>query len=202
MKSIIDLTQSYTFSKFFDLKIEVKDLAIDFGYGFSRKKLNLAKFEGELDRIKETKDRINEILPYVSLANETARREFLISPIILDFIHYTKCEVRIEYQIKVTEQLQGYFDYLIEKEQNLLIIEAKKGDLDYGCTQLVAQLIALDKWQTNEQQTHIIGAVTTGQIWQFCRLNRLEKNIEQGLEIYRVPEDLELLMRLLIQALI
>ncbi len=202
MKSIIDLTQSYTFSKFFELKIEPKDLARDFGYNLSRKQLNLPHFEGELDRIMQLKERIEEILPYVSLSNETARRELLISPVIIDLIHYTKSEVRIEYQIKVTDQLQGYFDYLIEKEQKLLVIEAKKGDLDYGFTQLVAELIALDKWQENDSQTNIIGAVTTGKIWEFAQLNRSEKQIIQGWESYRIPEDIEDLIRILIQAII
>ncbi len=201
MKSIINLSESYTFSKYFDLKIEPKDLAQSFGYDFTRKRLNLPQFEGELDRIVELKDRIEEILPYVSLANETARREILISPVILSLIHYTKSDLRIEYFIKVNDQLQGYLDYLLEKQQNLLVIEAKKGDLDYGFTQLVAELITLDKWQENEQQIYIIGAVSTGQIWQFARLDRLKKHIEQGLQIYRVPDDLESLMRILVQPL-
>jgi hypothetical protein len=201
MRSIIDPDQPYTFSKFFELRIEPKDLAKYFGYSFERKRLKLPQFEGELDRIQETKDHINEILPYVSLTNETARREFLISPILLDFIHYTKCEIRIEYAIKVTEQLQGYLDYLIEKEQKLLVIEAKKEDLDYGMTQLVAELIALDQWQENDQQTYLIGAVTTGKIWEFARLNRTKKHIEQGLESYLIPDNLEPLMRILVQAL-
>jgi hypothetical protein len=202
MKPIIDFQQSYTFSKYFEMKIEAKDLAREFGYSFSRKYLNLPQFEGELDRIEQTKERILEILPYASLSSETARREILISPVIFDLVHYTKSEISIEYQIKVTEQLQGYFDYLLEKKQDLLVIEAKKADLDYGMTQLFAELIALDKWQENEKQTEIIGAVTTGKVWEFAKLNRLEKNIEQGLESYLLPDDLETLMRMLVQALI
>jgi hypothetical protein len=202
MKSIIDFQQSYTFSKYFEMKIEAKDLAREFGYIFSRKYLNLPQFQGELDRIEQTKERINEILPYVSLNNETARREILVSPLIFDLVHYTKSEVRIEYQIKVNDQLQGYFDYFLENKNNLLVIEAKKDDLDYGMTQLCAELIALDQWQEKEEQTEIIGAVTIGQVWEFAQLNRLEKTIEKGLDLYRVPEDLEPLMRILINALI
>lgn len=183
------------------MKIEAKDLAREFGYSFSRKYLNLPQFQGELDRIIELKERINEVLPYASLSSETARREILVSPVILDLIHYTKSEIYIEYLIKVTEQLQDYLDYLLNNKQELLVIEAKKGDLDYGMTQLFAELIALDQWQENEKQTQIIGAITTGKIWEFARLNRLNKHIEQGLENYRVPEDLEPLMRILVQAL-
>ena len=38
-------------------------------------------------------------------------------------------------------------------------------------------------------------------IWEFARLDRSKKHIEQGLESYRVPEDIEPLMRILIDAL-
>ncbi len=202
MHSILNLNQSYTFSKYFEMGISTQDLAKEFGYSFSRQRLNLSQYQDELDYLQLLEKRLNEVLPYFDLANETSRREVLISPIILDLVHYTKSQVRIEYQIKVNEQLQGYFDYLIENKQNLLVIEAKKADLDYGMTQLFAELIALDLWQENQEQTQIIGAVTTGKIWEFARLNRSNKLIEQGLESYRVPEDLEPLMRILIQALI
>ncbi|MEM7066192.1 MAG: hypothetical protein AAF572_23875, partial [Cyanobacteria bacterium P01_B01_bin.77] len=165
------------------------------------KKLNLSQYQQDLDRIDQLKDRIEEILPYASLSSEAARRELLISPLILDLVHYTKSEIFIEYSIKVNEQLQGYVDYFLNSSSNLLIIEAKKEDLDYGMTQLITELIALEKWQDSKQQTHLIGAVSTGKIWEFARLNRDKKTIEQGLESYRVPEDIEPLIRILVQAL-
>ncbi|ERT04059.1 hypothetical protein M595_5999 [Lyngbya aestuarii BL J] len=198
---IINPEQSYTFSKIFELKIEPKDLAKYFGYSFSRTKLNLSQYQGDLDRVDQLKERIEEILPYASLSSEQARREILISPLIFDLIHYTKSEIFIEYSIKVSEQLQGNLDYFLENVNSLLVIEAKKEDLDYGMSQLIAELIALEQWQENKQQTHLVGAVTTGKIWEFARLNREQKQIEQGLESYRVPEDIEPLMRILVQAL-
>ena len=198
---ILNPEQSYTFSKIFELKIEPKDLANYFGYSFGRKKLNLDLYQGKLDRIQQLKERIEEVLPYASLSSETARREILVSPVILDLVHYTKSEIFIEYSIKVSEQLQGYLDYLLESSNSLLVIEAKKENLDYGMTQLMAELIALEQWQENKEQNYLIGAVTTGKIWEFARLNRENKKIEQGLESYRVPEDLEALMGILVQVL-
>jgi len=192
---------SYTFSKIFELKLIAEELAAEFGYTFSRKRLNLPQHSGDLDRITDLKDRIEEALPYVNLSTETARREILISPVILDLIHYTKAEVRIEYPIKVSEQLQGYLDYFLQKQHQLLVIEAKKGDLDFGFTQLTAQLIALDKWEAETPVSHILGGVTTGKIWEFGLLNRQTKHIDQGLDSYRVPDDLEPLMRILVYAL-
>ena len=199
---IIDPNQSYTFSKYFEMGISAQDLAEEFSYQFSRKRLNLKQYQGELDELNKLETRLNEILPYFDLANETSRREVLISPIILDLVHYTKSQVRIEYQIKVNEQLQGYLDYLINSKKNLLVIEAKKQDLDFGFTQLCAELIALDNWEKTGNQEILIGAITTGTIWEFGRLNRTQKYIEQGLDLYRVPDDLEPLMRILVQALL
>ncbi|MDY7024535.1 MAG: hypothetical protein SWJ54_24830, partial [Cyanobacteriota bacterium] len=98
-------------------------------------------------------------------------------------------------------QLQGNLDYLLEKSSHLLVIEAKKEDLDYGMSQLIAELIALEHWQENRRKKYLIGAVTTGKIWEFARLNCEKKQIEQGLESYRVPEDIESVMRILVQAL-
>jgi hypothetical protein len=121
---------------------------------------------------------------------------------VLELVHYTKAQLRIEYPIKVSEQLQGYFNYLIRGHTELLVIEAKREDLDYGFTQLVAEMIALDQWERTPDQPILIGAVTTGKIWQFGRLDRARKLIQQGLEQYRVPEDLEPLMRILVATLL
>jgi hypothetical protein len=53
----------------------------------------------------------------------------------------------------------------------------------------------------DSQQPYLVGAVTTGKIWEFAQLDRINKHLDQGLESYRVPEDLDPLMRILVQAL-
>jgi hypothetical protein len=202
MSSILTPQQPYTFSKIFDLKIAADDLANEFGYTFKRDRLSLPQYQDELDRLLDLRLRIEEILPYVDLASEASRREILIAPVLTEVVHYTKAELRIEYPIKVSEQLQGYFDYLLKSKTDLLVIEAKRQDLDYGFTQLVAEMIALDRWERTPQQATLLGAVTTGKIWEFGVLHRESKHIEQGLDSYRVPEDLDSLMRILVQALL
>ncbi|MDJ1170233.1 hypothetical protein PMG71_12405 [Roseofilum sp. BLCC_M154] len=199
---ILDPEISYTFSQLSSLRIEAKDLAHQLGYGFKREWLNLSQYEGELDRAEQTRSRIEEALPYVSLSTETARREVLIAPILLDVVYYTQSELKIEYPIKVTEQLQGSLDYLLEGKDRLLIVEAKKEDLDYGFTQLVAELVALDQWEKSTDQDRFVGAITTGKIWEFATLDRTAKTIQQGLNSYRVPEDIETLLRILVFTLI
>lgn len=202
MSKLLNPNQSYTFRKIFELRIEPDDLATEFGYTLERTRLNLPQYHGELERLEELRSRIEEVLPYVSLASETSRREVLISQVVLDLVRYTKAQLRIEYPIKVTEQLQGYLDYFLRSEAELLVIEAKREDLDYGFTQLVAEMIALDQWDRTPEQSVLLGAVTTGTVWQFGCLHRETKEIEQGLNLYRVPDDLDLLMRILVQSLL
>ncbi|MGJ5675311.1 MAG: hypothetical protein ACR9NN_17150 [Nostochopsis sp.] len=204
--SILDSNQSYTFSRYFELGFEASELANEFGYSLTRRVLNLPQFPDELDRLGELRDRIEEVLPFVPLTNELARREILISRVVTELIHYTQAELRIEYSLKVSNWLQGNLDYLlrVNSVNQLLVIEAKYEDLTRGFTQLVAELVALDQWEgatTVNQQPVLIGVVSTGTIWQFGRLDRNRKHFEQGINSYRVPEDLEQVMRILVAAL-
>jgi predicted metallo-beta-lactamase superfamily hydrolase len=63
---ILNPNETYTFSKFFDLNAEADDIVADFGYSLSREKLNLPLYSGELGRLQELRDRIEEILPFVN----------------------------------------------------------------------------------------------------------------------------------------
>ncbi len=202
MSKILDVNQSYTFSQIFELKIEPDDLAAEFGYTFQRTRLNLPQYVGALSRLEDLRSRLEAVMPYVSLTNETSRREVFVSQVILEVVQQTKAQLKIEYPIKVTEQLKGILDYLLKSKTELLVIEAKREDLDYGFTQLVAEMIALDQWDRSPVQPQLLGAVTTGQIWRFGLLDRATKHIEQGLDLYRVPDDLDILIRILIQALV
>ncbi len=164
----------------------------------------MRQYQSELDRLQERQSRLEEILPYLDLTNEQSRREMLIAPVMADLIHYTRAQLRIEYFIKVSNQLQGALDYLLRTTTNLLVVEAKQEDLTNGFTQMAVELIALDQWEkclSVEQQPQLFGAVSTGTIWQFGILHRQDKLITQQLTLYRVPTDLEPLTRILIAAL-
>lgn len=91
-------------------------------------------------------------------------------------------------------------DYYLRTKTNLIVIEAKQADINKGFTQLGTEMIALDKW-TDSTQTEILGAVTTGNVWQFGILYRQTQNIEQGINLYRVTEELEIVVRILLAAL-
>jgi len=198
---LLDPNRSYTFSNYFELGFAVDDLVAEFGYSFERKFLDLPQYSGTLDRITELKQRIEEVLPYVDLENETTRREILIAPIITDLIHYSRAKLRIEYSIKVDNKLQGNLDYYLRSQNNLIVIEAKQADINKGFTQLTTEMIALDKW-TDSTQAEILGAVTTGNVWQFGILYRQTQSIEQAINLYRVTEELEVVVRTMLAALL
>lgn len=197
---LLEPTRSYTFSNYFELGFAVDDLMAEFGYSFERKFLTLPQYLGTLDRLADLKQRIEEVLPYVDLENEATRREILIAPIITDLIHYSHAKLRIEYSIKVDNKLQGNLDYYLRTQTNLIVIEAKQADINRGFTQLATEMIALDKW-TDSTQTEILGAVTTGNVWQFGILYRQTQHIDQAINLYRVTEELEEVVRILLAAL-
>ncbi|HEY9803918.1 MAG TPA: hypothetical protein V6D25_26500 [Leptolyngbyaceae cyanobacterium] len=198
---LLEPNRSYTFSNYFELGFPVDDLVAEFGYSFERKFLNLPEYSGKLDRIADLKQRIEEVLPFVDLENEATRREILIAPIVTELIHYSRARLRIEYNIKVDNKLQGNLDYYMRTSTNLIVIEAKQADINRGFTQLATEMIALDKW-TDSTQSEILGAVTTGNIWQFGILYREKQSIQQAINLYRVTEELEIIVRILLAVLI
>jgi hypothetical protein len=198
--TILQPGQSYTFRQYFEMNYEPEDILAEFGYTLQRSFLALPQSTAHLDRLDDLKMRIAESLPYISLTSEAARRELLIAPLLLDVVHYTQAQLRIEYPLTVTDQLKGSLDYYLYSVGKLLVIEAKNADLAKGFTQLAVELIALDKWTENDQPM-LLGAVSTGDIWQFGVLHREPKQIQQGLTLYRVPDDLESLVRIIVNIL-
>lgn len=197
---ILHPDRSYTFRSYFEMSFEPEDILAEFGYSFKRASLNLEQSTVKLERLTNLRNRIEESLPYISLTSEAARRELLIAPILLDLVQYTHAQLRIEYPLTVTNQLKGSLDYYLYSARRLLIVEAKNADLSRGFTQLAVELIALDQWSDSNELT-VQGAVSTGDIWQFGLLHREYKQITQCLNLYRVPADLEELLRILIAIL-
>jgi hypothetical protein len=194
---IIDSNQSYTFADYFKLNYEPDEIIEYFGYNFQSQSLTLPTTQQNLERLTDLKNRIEESLPYISLTSETARREFLIAPVIMELIHYTHAKVRVEYGLNINNQLKGVVDYYIKADNQLLVIEAKNADLERGIVQLAVELIAFDNWSPIDHPI-LYGAVSIGNIWQFVILHRESKQITQDLNLYRVPNDLEPLMKILV----
>jgi hypothetical protein len=197
---IIQPEQSYTFSDYFKLNFAPQDILAYFGVTLQRRSLQLPRYTGELDRLIDLKARIEESLPRLSLTSEMARREFLIAPVLTDILHYTQATLNVEYPVAVSHQLKGSLDYLLQNHQTFLVIEAKNEDLERGFVQLAIKLIALDRWIESDQLI-LPGAISTGNIWQFGQFDRASRIVTQDLDLYRVPADLDDLLRILINIL-
>jgi hypothetical protein len=198
--AIIQSDQSYTFADYFKLNFAPQDILAYFGVTLQRRSLQLPQYTGSLDRLTDLKTRIEESLPRLSLTSEMARREFLIAPVLTDLLHYTQATLNVEYPVAVSNQLKGTLDYLLQNHQIFVVIEAKNEDLERGFVQLAIELIALDQWIESDQPL-LQGAISTGNIWQFGQFDRQSRSITQDLDLYRVPADLEDLLRILIKAL-
>ncbi len=204
MKSI-QLGPSYNFSDYFKLSYYTEDILSYFGYTFTPQKLQLPTTDRPLNRLDDLRQRLEESLPLITLDSEIARREFLIAPLLMEVMHYTQAKVKVSYPLIVNDQLKGNLDYYVQSRNHLLIIEAKDENLQRGFTQLGVELIALDialEPDSLVEISNLYGAVSIGNIWQFGLLNRQNKQIFQDLNLYRVPADLEELMKILVAILI
>ncbi len=74
----------------------------------------------------------------------------------------------------------------------MLVIEAKNDDLIRGFTQLAVELIALSYI---EEQNVFYGAVTMGDVWRFGKLDRNSQQITQDINLFKIPDDLDSLVR-------
>lgn len=197
---IIQSNQSYTFADYFKLNYDTEDILAYFGFSFQPQSLALPRSERQLERLEDLQQRLQESLPFVSLTSEAARREFLIAPVLIELIHYTQIRIKVEYPLVVNDQLKGTLDYYLQSQNELLVIEAKNADLQRGFTQLAVELIAVDQWSPLSS-SKLYGAVSVGNIWQFGILHREPKQIVQDINLYRVPTDVEDLLRILIAIL-
>ncbi len=141
--------------------------------GVEAKTCDLPRKKLDTNRLRETRARLEEGLPYLSLTSEAARREFLIAPILWETVHFTRAKIKVEYSIEVSPQLKGTVDFFLRAQHHVLIVEAKNADLQRGFTQLAVELIALDEWLGPEKQDPFLyGAVSMGNAWQFAVLDR------------------------------
>lgn len=194
-RKILQADQSYSFRSYFELPYEADDILAELNYSLQKADLSLPKTSEQLEYVPELKQRIRDILPFISLSNETARRETLVSPVMLEVVRYCQCQLRIEYPLVVNNWLKGNLDYLLRSKTTLLVIEAKNDDLTRRFTQLAVELIALSE---SEEQDILYGAVTIGNVWQFGKIDRTNQQIYQDLNLFKVPDDLESLVSILV----
>ena len=196
-QNILNPEQSYTFSDYFKMRIRTEDVLAHFGYKKSNEEFIFAKSNIELINFEGLSNQIIEHLIHISMENEITRREFLMAPIMSFVRHLTEAKLSSEYWIEINHQLRGSLDYYLKRENELLVVEAKNADLTRAFTQLAVELVAIDKAEETDKEI-IYGAVSTGQEWQFGRLDRTNKRFFQDINTYTVPSNLEDIVRILI----
>ena len=194
---ILDKTQSYTFSKYFELTADPEDIFAELGVTLKKQMLQLPTVSNELAFLPDLKKRLLKTLELVDLTTEMARRETLIAPVLLEVCAQAQQQLKIEYAVDVSKWLRGSFDYFIPGAQNLLIIEAKQADLARGFVQLGAELIALDQW-TRSDSPLLYGGITTGDAWKFGYFERARQTLWQDISLYALPSDLNRVVSILL----
>ncbi|KYC38730.1 hypothetical protein WA1_36805 [Scytonema hofmannii PCC 7110] len=194
-RRILQEGQAYTFCSYFEMPYEADEILAELGYALRKTRLELPRTNRQLERLAELRQRIEESLPLISLSSETARRETLVAPALLEVARYCQCQIRIEYPLSVNNWLKGNLDYFLKHNPGLLVVEAKNDDLTRGFTQLAVELIAI---AAVEEGDVFYGAVTIGDAWRFGRLEKTLQQILQDVSLYRIPDDLEDLMRILV----
>ena len=135
----------------------------------------------------------------IAVGTEKARSELLISPILVEVRERLQRQISLfsgtDFTVDPSVGLNGICDFLISQSQEQLlieapavvIVEAKKEDLNPGLGQCTAELVAAQRFNQENKRSiaAVYGAVTTGSLWRFLRLSG--QTVEIDLADYAVP---------------
>ena len=141
----------------------------------------------------------NRYLPLGQNArSEKARSELIISPVLVELLNLADNRVQLfsgeEFNVDRERGLNGFCDFLLTKSTIssiiqapiIMLVEAKKEELDLGWGQCTAEMIAaqiFNKYK-NESIPVVYGCVTSGKFWQFLKLQ--DKDLTLDLNQYPV----------------
>jgi hypothetical protein len=200
--TILNPKERYSFSQYFDMNYAAEDILADLGCHLIRTRIHSPKAPPSqiASSYQFLQQYLERNLKFVNPVTEISRREVLISPTLMEVCSVGNATLNIEYNLTVSDWLRGNLDYYISTPTNFLVIEAKQADLSKGFTQLAVELIALDQWISvpPDVQPILYGAVTTGDIWKIGCFDRATHTITEDRSLYRVTEDLEELLQILV----
>lgn len=182
-----------SFADYFNLQVGAGEIANAFGYAYIVRAMTLPRAPLPARSVSGMVRQLRWNLENIPAPNEAAQRETIVAPILQALARVLSARVRIEYPIDASPQLRGKLDYLLSQNENLLIVEAKRGDTTRGMNQLTAELIALDTW-ADKSLPLLYGVVTSGRSWQFAVLDRTSRTILQDLATLTVPGNLRRLL--------
>ncbi len=129
---------------------------------------------------------LDEHLPLATaIGTEKARSELLIMPVLVEVRRLAERQISlfsgIEFSVDPAQGLTGVCDFILSRsrEQHILrapviiIVEAKKDDINAGLGQCVAELLAAQLFNERETGSRepVFGVVSTGTVWKFLRLD-------------------------------
>jgi hypothetical protein len=129
-----------------------------------------------------------------ALVSEKARSEFLVVPVLLAAREFVPGALAIysgqRLDVDPARGLTGECDYILAltppvprlRAPLVTILEAKKGDVEAGLGQCAAQMVGarLFNERGGEPPHPVYGCVTTGEVWQFLRLEGPSLLIDRG----------------------
>jgi len=124
--------------------------------------------------------------------SEKAKSELLVSPILTEVKRLAHKQVQLfsgeEFNVDRERGLNGFCDFLLSRSTTayiieapiIMLVEAKKGELDVGLGQCVAEMVAAQLFNESEGKMIpvIYGSVTSGKLWQFLKLEGKDVTID------------------------
>ena len=124
--------------------------------------------------------------------SEKAKSELLVSPILVEARRLVNETVQLfsgeEFNVDRDRGLNGLCDFVFSRSTApflievpvLMLVEAKRGELDAGLGQCVAEMVAAQIYNHAEGKDVLIvyGSVTSGKLWQFLKLEGNDVTID------------------------
>jgi hypothetical protein len=120
----------------------------------------------------------------LALSTEKARSELMIAPVLVEVRKLARRQISLfsgaDFPVDATQGLTGVCDFLIAQSREqffihtpvVVIVEAKNENFKAGMGQCSATMMAAQCFNAREgpSLTTIYGAVTTGNVWKFLKL--------------------------------
>jgi hypothetical protein len=124
--------------------------------------------------------------------SEKAKSELLVSPVLTELRRLVNEPIQLfsgeEFNVNRELGLNEFCDFLLSKSTTsyiieapmIMLVEAKKGELDVCLGQCVAEMVAAQLFNKSEGQEILVvyGCVTSGKLWQFLKLEGKDVTID------------------------
>lgn len=142
---------------------------------------------------------LDETLPAAASGSEKVRSEGIIYPALIEVRKLLDRQVSVfsgeDFTVDELQGLNGMVDFLVSRSPIVstiqapvaVIVEAKKGDITTGLGQCVAEMVAAQLFNQQNQQaiSTIYGSVSNGTLWRFLKLE--EQTVTLDLTDYPLP---------------